>query len=1117
ITYTVEKTVGDFQPDLSLPSSAKQGENYTASDATTVDSSTTIDHAELEKHYGDGNWEEVSTWDGTGASGVNTGGSDSESCDEICTVTYRLTVYDSNGQVKSVKKTISITDNREVDGQATLQLPTYTYEGHPALAEDVSTFEVDGVNYSAARAYAEGVADNTFDPSGSYGSVSRLTSTKADVTFSKRGNYTVTLYVDLVNGSTLSDTKPIEVRKTPYIIDSLGGFQKENRKQVLDISVATYPGKPIVDYYVELTDLKTGQTITLTPSQPQQNNAAIKTRAITTSGDQYWTNFELLFLTKNTESQNYRYTIYMKDSKGDTDTVQKTFTVAPDLPPNAQISIPESFIRNKGTNIAEIKAEDSSTTDGDQLQRTWTVNGANIETLSGFKDNSFGTRQNIQYHRTGVGKETISLFVKDVWNEPTLEEYITPDDYKSAVVSAATEVINIAPTVRLEPIETKEADVAILTTKASQSAIEAGINNIKAALIEAGIDANLQIIPTAAPNSEGYRRTAYVEWPVSINCGTCQSTGLLFDSEYAYRVVSVARTVSGYQEVCTNPHTIYAMDADGSTAWSYTVNEFDSFRIALDQQEKYLYITSSADNKTALLNRKNGAYLTTLNVALPSGTYILQDSKIYILTGSNIQRYDPDTGILKVAANLGGSLGRLQNGKIKFVTQESAYKFNIASFDPVNETITYQSIPQLEEYLWTTGQSGVYPTDMDTTGKVTFTQTLRYDNDITGVCLWLGDARNGRVYNLGKVASLHDARANSVGFVKDETGKAMYMYHGMGDDDSTSKTTRHYYYLNIYDLGNGDTPPQAHGIYGQKNNSINYFGYVSYAQYHSDENAIYIMMGAAWQSYSWGGIYSPIMRKIQLPSWSIDSNQYNWGWDVADEYGAYNDSLSATYYSYDNWTGMTNRVKLFKHSISADQTRDYAINKYVNFRNDVVHLIETGYTTAQELVDKVINAFENKQQLTITNHGTGLPSSMMRTFNLAPGKTYYYEYELKDAKNTTGSAYEVQSPNIIFDKENAYAGTEDRGTLTAKKIICEDFNDSTLDPFFTLVNGSVDGGLTSPGQPKGSRNYNVSSTATVKFNIPAGQKAIAVFDVRGVNWDTNNGYKSGAYVNGQRY
>lgn len=1145
IEYKKYIVVGDLEARLDLPSSAKQGENYTASDTSIVADSLTVDTAILEKHDGDGIWEEVTIWDGTGIPGENTGGRTDEVCDEISTITYRLTVTTTNDQVDTDTKTIQITDGREIEGQAILELPAYTYEGHPALARDVSEFAVDGVDYSARRAYEEGIASNRFRPlpSGS-GSAARESLTTANVVFPRKGNYNVRLDIDTINGNTLTDTKPIEVRKTPYILDNLGGFQKQNRKQILNIAVATYPGKPIIDYYIKLRDLKTGEEITLTQDQPQQNNATIKTRTHTKNGDQYWTQYCLEFLTKTPvydpahpdAVQIFQYTIFMEDSKGDTDTVQKTFTVVPDLPPNAQITIQDSFIRNQGSNIAEIVAEDSSTTDGDQLQRSWTARGTDIQTLPGFKDHSFGSRQNVQYNKTGVGKETVGLFVKDVWIEPTLEEYISESDYLSSTTTAATEVVNIAPTVRLEPVKTETADIAIVTEKASENGIKAGINSMRAALIEAGIDANIQVIPTAKPNDDGYKRAGSYTWKAAINDQTQQSTGLVFDSEYAYVVEAAGFQMSGYQEVAIRPYTVKALKKSTTeggpliTVWSYTVAESSNFRLKTDSSEKYIYLACNDTKKTILLNRNNGAYVTSLPVVIPDHPYTTSsNNNLYFLSGDKIQKYDPDTGTLKTVINKGGTLGRIQDGKLTFVGKEGDHKFYIGQFDMNTEIITQKSIPALKEYVYNEKKSSVSPTDMDRTGKVTFTQTLTdRNNDKVGVIIWLADAEAQSVYHLGKVAATSDLRTNSVGFVKDETGKAVYMYHGMHDDSSTSSTTRRYWLLYVYTLGNGDAPPVKREIYRENNKKSNSNG-ISYAKYHSQENAIYLMQGAEWQGPDWDGNQPGVSARIQLPSWSVNFDKYDWGWDVADEEGRWNDYLMMTYYNYDNWVDNDRRIKMFTNSITKEQAEESALTRFADFSQDVARYIEKSFTNTQELVDKVKEAVKEKVSLRL-NASSGTEISLSRNFILKAGQTYYYEFEVKkpDIDGETPEKINVFAPQITFDTPNVYEGSGNLESYFVTDIIEENFN-GTLNPFFTLTEGRITDGLQTPTKSKTSSSQDVITKSTVAFTIPEGKTAVALMDV---SYEHNSisrydddlnttvlesGWKSGAYINGKRY
>lgn len=1127
IEYRKYITVGDLEAKLALPSSAKQGESYTASDASIVDSSLTVERAVLEKHYGDGIWDTVAEWNGTGSSGTNTGGSVNEVCDEICTITYRLTVTATNGQTDTDTKSIRITDGREIGGQAILELQAFTYEGHPALAEDWSVFTVDGINYSARRAYEESVASNRFRPlpSGS-GSASKLSLTTANVTFPVRGTYNVRLEVNTADGKELTDTKPIEVRKTPSIIDNLGGFQKQNRKQILNIAVATYPGKPIVDYYVKLRDLKTGEEITLTPEQPQENSAAIKTRAITNGGDQYWAEFNLEFLTKTPAydpdhpyaSQDFRYTIYMKDSKGDTDTVQKTFTVKPDLPPNAQITIQDSFIRNKGTNTAEIQAEDSSTTDGDQLQRTWTVKGVNVRSLPSFKDNSFGSGQKVQYNKTGVGKETINLFVKDIWTEPTLEEYITESDYLSASTSAMTEVLNIAPTVRLEPIETETADVIIMTDKASESGIKAGINSIKAALIEAGIDANVQVIPTAKPNSDGYNFVGGYEWRAAINDPVQNSAGLIFDSEYAYAIEASGFRPIYYYEKCIPPYTVRALKKSDTgtglvTAWSYTVTESTNFRLYIDSSENYVCLACLDTGKTILLNRKNGAYLTALPVAIPSKPYTTsKNNNLYFLGADKIQKYDPDTGTLKTVINKGGSCGRVQNGKITFLNQLSTYEFCLAQFDMNTETISYQAYPKLSEYDWaySAGKAGVSVTDLDSNGNAVFLQTFwDQQSDRERFNIWVVDKESQTVRTKQIVGS--DMRSCHVGFVKDETGKGVYLYQLYVRPGSSSQ----YHYFDLYDL----SKEEFHNVYStsyKRTDGANLYG-INYAKLHSQENYIYILQGS---DFGLEGSQWAIRMRIKLPGFTAEdgSSYYNWKWDVADETGAYHDSMMLTYYKWDRWLGTENRVKMFTTSITKEQAEESALTRLADFAQKTTRVIEKNFTTVQTLVDQVKAAVKESTSLKLKTSGGVI--NLSRSFNLKPGKTYYYEYEVKkpsaDEDAESGKVH-VTAPQVTFDTKNVYEGAGNLESYCVTEIIEEDFN-GPLNPFFSLTSGMINDGLQTQTSPKYSSTRDIGLASTVSFTIPEGKTAVAMMDITGVSYSlTGTGYRSGVYINGQRY
>lgn len=686
-------------------------------------------------------------------------------------------------------------------------------------------------------------------------------------------------------------------------------------------------------------------------------------------------------------------------------------------------------------------------------------------------------------------------------------------------------VVNIAPTVRLEPIDTETADIAIVTEKTSESGIKAGINSLKAALIEAGIDANIQVIPTAKPNSDGYQRVGAYSWQIAINDQTQNSIGLLFDSEYAYVIEAAGFQMSGYQEVAIRPYTVKALKMSETeysleTAWSYTVTESASFQLYLDSSENYVYLACNDLGTTILLNRKNGAYVTTLPVVISASPFTTSgNSNLYFLNSSSIQKYDPDTGTIKTVINKGGYLGRIQNGKITFVGSEGGHKFYIGQFDMKTETVvTQKSLPELQEYVTSLDKTAVSPTDMDTTGKVTFTQVLvDDDNDRCGVILWLADAEAQRVYNLGRVISPSDMRTNSVGFVKDETGKAVYMYHALNDYYRSNNKDRRWFYLDVYTLGDGENPPVKRSIYAENNGYNNNNG-ISYAKYHSQENAIYLMQGAEWQGYDWGGNEWGINARIQLPSWSLNKDQYDWGWDVADEQGAYNDYLMMTYYNYDNWVGNDRRIKMFTNSITKEQAEESALARLADFTQDTTRYIEKSFTDITSLLDKVKEAVKEKTSLKLTVSDGG-QISLSRSYNLKPGQTYYYEYEVKkpseDGKET--ETVNVTAPQITYDTSNVYEGIGNLESYYVTDIIEEDFN-GTLNPFFTLTSGRITNSLQTPTSPKYGSSRDVGLSSTVSFAIPEGKTAIAVMDVEVYHDSLDaSGWKSGAYINGQRY
>ena len=213
-----------------------------------------------------------------------------------------------------------------------------------------------------------------------------------------------------------------------------------------------------------------------------KNSDTIKTRPIEAlESDEYFVNCKLEFLTKNSSEEDFRYTVFVQDSRGVTDQVSADFTVGPDLPPNAAIQLEEFYLREEGTDTARITASDATTTDGDQIERTWSYrlapSGAIPEELDldpegfspltkapGFQDLSMetGRLQRVGFEKTGVGAFALQLIAKDIWTEETLEEYISPEDYLWDTTIASSQVTNVAPVVSLKAVESQSAEILLL-------------------------------------------------------------------------------------------------------------------------------------------------------------------------------------------------------------------------------------------------------------------------------------------------------------------------------------------------------------------------------------------------------------------------------------------------------------------------------------------------------------------------------------------------------------------------------------------------------------------------------------------------------------------------------
>ena len=1018
IEYQVYGEPEELRAELDLPASAARGEEYLVRDASVIGDGTAVDQALLERRGPDAgsDWEEVARWPGKGP-GKHTGGVLPEIQDELGEVEYRLTVTTTTGRRDSIIRSIRITDGRSIEGQATLNLQPETYEGHPAWAVDESRFRVDGTDYTARRAYEEGVAGNRFRAPYTGASVRRQNSTEAEVTFQTRGSYRVNLEVDLANGTTLQDSKPILVHKTPAILDSLGGIQKQNRKQTLTISVATHPSHPLTHYQVELTDLETGEVMSLNPGVLTDNTERIKSRPLQVGdSDPCWTTLKLEFLTKapsfsetGEASGSYQYRIFVRDQKGDTDLVERTFQVVPDRPPEPEILIQDTFFREEKSNQARILARDGTVTDGDQLERSWTLGGVPLSQLPGFEDKTFGSLQEVEFLREGVGPFRLDLQVKDRWIEPTLEEYVTEEDRLGGSVFKESRVLNIAPVVSLKPIRGQAADIFMTAVPDQARHLEEMTNGLKGMLLEKGVAADIRVIRRAPEDPGGYRQVFYKTWKSAMWCpSTCREIGPIYDSDYVFTVESNSIVNQHYSQLCDGTHTIYADSATGTNpSWNYTVNRTYGFRVRLDNREKYVYIISHSEPETILLDRNTGAEAGILPVALQGEIFLSSRGDLYTVDGTGIYRYSRGSRSMERIAE-GGSLPRLLEGKISFIARDPSgplgNRFYLGQLDPETGELSGRSIPEIpsDQLDWTAGnRSDVQPVDMDHAGRILFVQTYLNSNFNTGQnsSIWLADSRTGEVTSLPFQTPMGSAtyylKGPSVGFVRDSRGKGTHVYISYYQDENRYNT-RIAWNMKLFEIQAGEEGlklTQRASASRQTNNHN--FSSISYARLHEAENKIYLLRGNAFQGYDWGGVQTGDRMTFHLPGYGRGEAVTQW--DAADEYATENGFLSATYYFYEQWINPENRVKIFKNSITAEQAADYAEARHLTGRGAAgnIFLIRDPDPNPETLADLAEQIHQELEQRQRNQPGGEIQRGeiLEGSVNLVPGKEYAFEYE----------------------------------------------------------------------------------------------------------------------------
>ncbi|MBQ8589506.1 MAG: hypothetical protein IJ486_03530 [Firmicutes bacterium] len=1013
----------------------------------------------------------------------------------------------------------------EVDMEVELALPKVSYVGHPVTATDRTAFTVNGESRSATRVYAEGLAKNTFRLPDGGGTIRKNNSvpTKAQTTFDKAGTHRVMLTVT-AGGSSSSDTKTIEVVKTPAIIHSLTGTQKQNRAQTLNVWVATDPKRTLEEAWIEVKDTVTGELVHLDhhvgssagTANGLDNTEMIKTRPVERlDSDELFTNFRLEFLTKNEEEREFEYTIYVKDVEGNTDRIVQNFKVVPDLAPEAAVVMEPSFIRERGENYAVVTAEDGSKTDGDQLKRQWSFvtldpegDYVDLKTQVGYEDLSFGTAQKIGFHKDGVGTFRVKLQVTDVWAEPTLEEYVTDADRKSAVTTKDSEVENIAPQVSLEAKEMKTAEILFLTEDgAVYEDVCKQLSQVNTKLLESGYDGTVmaqQMYPAKTSESRPWEKTIEVDTPFGYQGSWIklfEEDNFITDDRRLYKIDAtwLGSDKEFYPE---DPYTITAWDGEtGDVDWTYTFDESiltvaDSGPyFAQDDSGTYLYFVSG--KKTLILDKDTGAKLTVLPFAVGESCFTARN-RIFTVKSDGIYAIHTGTGnVTRIYEGLLGNGSARFAGRLQFVSRvgETLYR---GFMNLETQEIKLQKLTGVTLAVGTY-DAAAFCTDGTLVVKETTEESIRF----------LKFGKDGALSG----AVSHSAEEMDAAIVRDGSGNVEYVSYIHSD-----KSGDYYYiYVTCYHLSSGK---KAQTYLRNKNGDPAKTKIIAAEQ---EGDRVYVVAGGytTWiVNYGWatGAAhgYPERTRTIRFDMTELSGEEVSnetYGLDEWKEYGRSSDVYVAVQAAkngqyQDPPSG--NITTLYRRYQTPEQVEQRYRSKLLSDDGSVdrqeVFVLTAEDLASESLSQMVVQNLEDTSgeatsyvNLTATASG----GNLQRTVMLLPNKTYYYEYDLYGPGLSEASVRDIFSVRAdLTQRSSELTGKQYRVT----KAIMEQFNNNTVENEY--YSGILSENLINDRwhvAPTPERLKVRKASATLNFTVETGETAVLSFDYD-IKRFTDNGY-----------
>ena len=492
--------------------------------------------------------------------------------------------------------------------------------------------------------------------------------------------------------------------------------------------------------------------------------------------------------------QDFYYEIHVEDSKGDTDTASRTFPVMPDIPPAAAISLDSAFLRNEGTNIASIEAEDITVAaDGDEVERTWyfghglaPVSFTNVAAMDGYQKLSFGTDKIVGFNKTGVGKFTMKLDVKEVWTEPTLKEYVTDADHLTGTTLAYSDVRNVAPVVSLELLNSTEQEILLLANNAAEyQTLLNKKTELQQELLANQIDGKIiikKLVGSTPETVTGVAEQQNIRYPYpTVKKGSTLATEvdetklLAADSENTYFL-----TYTWNNGKPTVPKTIHAINTCSGEVWSYTTSRDEDFAFSQDDTGKYLYLIYKDSDQTVVIDKRTGAAAGTINTVLAEKIW-LSDNQAFFLEDQSLYAMDLNSLARTLISENASAVSRV-GGDLQYIM-----KTNRAV---VRCTLNMGTLSTDQDILIEIGSntastSSYIPVCIDSAGKVVlFKKTGTGTDTFRGIMAY--DINN--VLAVQIAVSGDDEELNDIYFAFDENGECNHLVEY---EEDTSGTNSH--------------------------------------------------------------------------------------------------------------------------------------------------------------------------------------------------------------------------------------------------------------------------------------------------------------------------------------